>query len=183
MPARNDDLRDALRRAASALRAQGPDFALAGSYALWVFGGPEPVHDVDFVVAEPDTEKAAATLESAGFTIERTPEDWLFKACVGDDFVIDVLHRLNGVPIDATTILAAEEFDVLAIRMRVLSPTYVMTEKLNSFNEHHCNFSALLPAARAVRERLDWDELHAATAGNDFAAAFLVLADRLGIAT
>ena len=66
MPARNDDLRDALRRAASALRAQGPDFALGGSYALWVFGGPEPVHDVDFVVAEPDTEKAAATLEAAG---------------------------------------------------------------------------------------------------------------------
>ena len=183
MPARNDDLRDALRRAASALRAQGPDFALAGSYALWVFGGPEPVHDVDFVVAEPDTEKAAATLESAGFSIERTPEDWLFKACVGDDFVIDVLHRLNGVPIDATTILAAEEFDVLAIRMRVLSPTYVMTEKLNSFNEHHCDFSGLLPAVRAVREQLDWNALRAATADNDFAAAFLVLADRLGIAT
>ena len=105
VPARNDDLRDALRRAASALRAQGPDFALAGSYALWVFGGPEPVHDVDFVVAEPDTEKAAATLEAAGFTIERTPEDWLFKACVGSDFVIDVLHRLNGVAVDAETIL------------------------------------------------------------------------------
>ena len=101
----------------------GPDFALAGSYALWVFGGPEPVHDVDFVVAEPDTEKAAATLEEAGFTIERTPEDWLFKACVGDDFVIDVLHRLNGVPVEAEAILAAEEFDVLAVRMRVLAPT------------------------------------------------------------
>ncbi|MGZ8808187.1 MAG: hypothetical protein ACXWZ0_14480, partial [Mycobacterium sp.] len=80
MPARNDDLRDALKRAASALRGPGPDFALAGSYALWVFGGPEPVHDVDFVVAEPDTEKAAATLKDAGFNIERTPEDWLFKA-------------------------------------------------------------------------------------------------------
>jgi hypothetical protein len=181
VPARNDDLRDALRRAASALRAEGPDFALAGSYALWVFGGPEPVHDVDFVVAEPDTEKAAATLETAGFTIERTPEDWLFKACVGDDFVIDILHRLNGVPVDAGTILSAEEFDVLAIRMRVLSPTYVLTEKLNSLNEHHCDFSSLVPAVRAVREQLDWPLLTAATADNDFAVAFLFLADRLGI--
>ena len=181
MPARNDDLRDALRRAASALRAQGPDFALAGSYALWVFGGPEPVHDVDFVVAEPDTEKAAATLEAAGFIIERTPEDWLFKACVGDDFVIDVLHRLNGVPVDAGTILSAEEFDVLAIRMRVLSPTYVLTEKLNALNEHHCDFASLVPAVRAVREQLDWPRLVTATADNDFAAAFLFLADRLGI--
>ena len=181
MPARNDDLRDALRRAASALRAQGPEFALAGSYALWVFGGPEPVHDVDFVVAEPDTEKAAATLEAAGFTIERTPEDWLFKACVGDDFVIDVLHRLNGVPVDAGTILSADEFDVLAIRMRVLSPTYVLTEKLNALNEHHCDFASLVPAVRAVREQLDWDRLATATTDNDFAAAFLFLADRLGL--
>ncbi len=181
MPARNDDLRDALKRAASALRAQGPDFALAGSYALWVFGGPEPVHDVDFVVAEPDTEKAAATLKDAGFNIERTPEDWLFKACVGDDFVIDVLHRLNGVPVEAETVQSAEEFDVLAVRMRVLAPTHVLTEKLNALNEHHCDFAALVPGVRAVREQLDWDHLRTATKDNDFAAAFLFLADRLGL--
>ncbi|KUH95716.1 hypothetical protein AU188_20575 [Mycobacterium sp. IS-3022] len=179
VPQRNDDLRDALKRAASALRAQGPDFALAGSYALWVFGGPEPVHDVDFVVAEPDTEKAAATLEEAGFRIERTPEDWLFKACVGQDFVIDVLHRLNGVPVEKESIVAAEEHDVLAIRMRVLAPTEVMREKLNSLNEHHCDFAALLPAVRAVREQLDWEQIRADTADNPFAAAFLMLADRL----
>ncbi|MGZ8813209.1 MAG: nucleotidyltransferase [Mycobacterium sp.] len=181
MPARNDDLRDALKRAASALRAQGPDFALAGSYALWVFGGPEPVHDVDFVVAEPDTEKAAATLKDAGFNIQRTPEDWLFKACVGDEFVIDVLHRLNGVPVDAETLQTADEYDVLAVRMRVLDPTRVLTEKLNSINEHNCDFAALVPAVRAVREKLDWDHLRTATKDNDFAAAFLFLADRLGL--
>ncbi|MGV0789891.1 hypothetical protein ABQF33_23595 [Mycolicibacterium sp. XJ2] len=179
MPQRNDDLRDALKRAASALRAQGPDFALGGSYALWVFGGPEPVHDVDFVVAEPDTEKAAATLEEVGFRIERTPEDWLFKACVEDDFVIDVLHRLNGVPVDKESILAAEEYDVLAVRMRVLAPTEVMRQKLNSLNEHHCDFAALLPAVRAVREQLDWETLRTETADNPFASAFLMLADRL----
>ena len=181
MPARNDELRDALKRAASALKAHGPEFALAGSYALWVYGGPEPVHDVDFVVAEPDADTAAATLEQAGFSIERTPEDWLFKACVGDDFVIDVLHRLNGVPVDAATIRSADELDVLAIRMPVLSPTQVVTEKLCSLNEHHCDFAALLPAARAVREQVDWERVRADTADNDFAAAFLVLTDRLGI--
>ncbi|MFI5509199.1 hypothetical protein ACIA48_17160 [Mycobacterium sp. NPDC051804] len=179
MPARNDHLRDALKRAASALRAQGPDFALAGSYALWVFGAPEPVHDVDFVVAEADTEQAAATLRAAGFNIERTPEDWLFKACVGNDFVIDVLHRLNGVPVEAEAIEVAEEFDVLAIRMRVLAPTYVLTEKLNALNEHNCDFAALIPGVRAVREQVDWDHLRTATKDNDFATAFLFLADRL----
>ncbi len=181
MPARNDELRDALKRAASALKANGPEFALAGSYALWAFGGPEPVHDVDFVVAEPDADAAADTLAQAGFSIDRTPEDWLFKACVGDDFVIDVLHRLNGVPVDAATIRSAEELDVLAIRMPVLSPTHVVTEKLCSLNEHHCDFASLLPAVRAVRERVDWDTVRTDTADNDFAAAFLVLTARLGI--
>src|SRR5579875_1157331 len=96
--ATSEELREALRRAASALKAHGPQFALAGSYALWVYGAPEPVHDVDLVVAEPEVEVAVKTLAEARFTIDRTPEDWLFKACV-DDAVVDVLHRINGVPV------------------------------------------------------------------------------------
>lgn len=181
MSARNDALRDALRRSASALRAHGPEFALAGSYALWAYGGPEPAHDVDFVVAEEDAEAAALTLEKAGFRIERTLEDWLFKACVGDDFVIDVLHALNGTAVTARDVAAGEELDVLAIRMRVLPPTHVLTEKLNSLNEHNCDYSSLLPAARAVREAVDWDRVRADVAENPFASTFLVLTDKLGI--
>ena len=177
----NIDLRDALKRAASALKEHGPEFALAGSYALWAYGGPEPVHDVDFAVAEEDTEAAALTLEKAGFQIDRTPEDWLFKACVDEQFVIDVLHQLNGNPVNADDIAAAEVIDVLAIRMRVLPPTRVITEKLNALNEHHCDFAALLPVVRAVREQVNWDRLRADTSQNDFAVAFLVLTDRLGI--
>ena len=163
------------------MKADGPDFALAGSYALWVYGGPEPVHDVDFVVAESEVEVAAKSLADAGFVIERPPEDWLFKACVGDDFVIDVLHRLNGVPVDATTLECAPSHDVLAVPMRVLPPTDVITEKLCSLGEHHCDFASLLPSARAVREQVDWDSVRTDTAHNDFAVAFLVLTDRLGI--
>jgi hypothetical protein len=180
VPARNDELRDALKRAASAFKAHGPEFALAGSYALWVHGGPEPVHDVDFVVAEEDAEIAAKTLEEAGFRIDRPPEDWLFKACTGD-VVVDVLHRLNGVPVDPTTIRGADVMEVLAIAMAVLAPTLVVTEKLSSLNEHHCDFAALLPAVRAVREQVNWDQVRRDTADHDFAAAFLFLTDRLGI--
>lgn len=181
LPPRNDELRNALKRVASALKANGPDFALGGGYALWVYGGPEPVHDVDFVVPESDVEAAAATLANAGFRIERTPEDWLFKACVADEFVVDVLHRLNGVPVDKETIRSAEVHEVLAIAMPVLSATHVVTEKLCALNEHHCDFASLLPGVRAVREQVDWDRVRADTADNDFAAAFLVLTDRLRI--
>lgn len=96
-------LREALRGAASALKEHGPRFALAGSYALWAYGAPEPSHDVDLAVAEADVETAVATLTNAGFVIERPPEDWLFKARTGDTLV-DVLHRINGVPVDADTL-------------------------------------------------------------------------------
>lgn len=180
--ASNEQLREALRRAASALKAHGPRFALAGSYALWVYGAPEPVHDVDFAVAESDADAAAQTLAKAGFVIDRTPEDWLFKAGL-DGAVVDVLHRINGVPVDADLLDSAASRDVLALRMPVLSPTQVMTQKLCALTEHHCDFASLLPAVRAVREQLNWDRLRADTVGNDFAVAFLVLADRLGITT
>jgi hypothetical protein len=177
---RQEQLRDALKRAASALKQQGPRFALGGSYALWVHGAPEPVHDVDIVVAEPDADHAARTLEEAGFTVERTPEDWLFKAYL-DEAMVDVLHRLSGIPVDAELLERSEEQEVLGLRMPVLPPTEMITVKLLSLNEHHCNFEGLLPSVRAVRERLDWDRIRKDTADNDFAVAFLVLTDRLGI--
>jgi hypothetical protein len=40
---------------------------LAGSYALWAYGVPEPSHDVDLVVIESDVTTAVATLTEAGF--------------------------------------------------------------------------------------------------------------------
>ncbi|OMC22966.1 nucleotidyltransferase [Mycobacterium colombiense] len=179
-PGCTPQLRDALRAAASALKENGPRFALAGSYALWAYGAPEPSHDVDLVVAEPDVEAAVATLAGAGFVIERPPEDWLFKARIADTLV-DVLHRINGVPVDTGTLDRAEQYDVLAIKMPVLPPTMVLVQQLRSLGEHHCDFAKLLPAVRAVRERLDWDAIRTQTADNDYAIAFLVLVDRLGL--
>ncbi|RAU97561.1 hypothetical protein DQP58_07610 [Mycobacterium colombiense] len=173
-------LREALRRAASALKESGPRFTLAGSYALWAYGAPEPSHDVDLVVAEAEVEAAVATLAGAGFAIERPPEDWLFKARTAG-VLVDILHRINGVPVDADTLDRAEQRDVLAIRMPVLPPTMVLVQQLRSLDEHHCDFAKLLPAVRAVRERLDWKAIRAQTADNDYAVAFLVLVDRLGL--
>ncbi|MGP4057141.1 nucleotidyltransferase [Mycobacterium sp. 4D054] len=179
----HDDLRESLRRAASALKADGPPFALAGSYALWVHGGPEPTHDVDFVVTEQDVEAAAATLSKAGFDIRRPPEDWLFKAALGVDepALIDVLHHINGVPVDIELIDRARVQDVLALSIPVLTPTAVVTQKLRALNEHHCDFARLIPSVRAVREQLDWPALRQNTADNPFAVAFLFLCENLRI--
>jgi hypothetical protein len=175
-----DQLRTALRNAASSLKSDGPPFALAGSYALWAYGGPEPCHDVDFVVTEADTEEAAGTLKRAGFDIERTAEDWLFKAhwC---DATADVLHRVNGTPVDTDLLARAEQRAVLAITMPVLPPTTVMIQKLLALDEHYCDFAHLLPPVRAIREHLDWNAITEQVSDNPYAAAFLVLVQRLGL--
>ena len=174
-------MREALRASASALKAAGVPFALAGSYALWVFGGPEGDHDVDFAVPEVVVEDAVRALASAGFEIERPPEDWLFKAW-RQGVMVDVLHRLVGVPVDHALVSATEQHDVLGVRMPVLPPTVVMTTKALSLSEQYCDLATLLPGARAARERIDWTRVAAAAVDHPYAEAFLFLARRLGIA-
>ena len=181
MSDQQDALRDALRRSAAALTDADTPFALGGSYALWVNGAPEPAHDVDLVVAEQDVDRAATVLAAAGFAVDRPPEGWLIKAALGGA-TVDVLHRLHGEPVDPDTLAGAERRQVLAVWMPVLTATHVITVKLLTMDEHYCDFGALLPVVRAVREQLDWPAIAKDTADNDFAVAFLVLAQRLGIA-
>ena len=173
-------LRDALKRSASALKADCVPFALAGSYALWVHGAPESTHDVDLIVPETAVEEAARSLDTAGFRIERPPEDWLFKAHL-DGAMVDVLHRLNGDPVDQQLLERAEDTEVLGLRIPVLPPIEVVSTKLRALTERYCDFGELLPPVRAVREQLDWSRLREEARDNPFAEAFLVLTDRLGI--
>lgn len=175
-----ESLRVALKRSASVLKQSGVRFALGGSYALWVRGAPESEHDVDYVVSEADVERVADAFAAEGLTVQRPPEDWLLKVIV-DGVTVDVLHRLAGEPVSAEILDRAETIEVLSIRMPVLGATDLIATRLQVMSEHYCDFGALLPAVRAVREQLDWPRLRDETAGNDFAAAFLFLTERLGI--
>ena len=174
----------------SALKADGIPFALGGGYALWVHGGPEPSHDVDLVVAETDVEMAANSMAAAApLRIERPPEDWLFKAYLDDDSadameepaLVDVLHRLAGIPVTKELLDTSNEYEVLGIRIPVLPPTPIMIAKLQSFSEHYCDFEQPLLVVRAIREQLDWAEIRKASQDHPFAEAFLFLLERLGV--
>jgi Uncharacterised nucleotidyltransferase len=171
---------EALKRVAVGLKQSGLRFALAGGYAAWARGAPEPSHDVDFVVRRDDAEQAYAVLEDAGLTVEQPPEDWLFKVFT-DGTMVDIAYRLNSSPVDATVLDRAEEVEVLSIAMPVLSSTDILTSKLNALDEHYCDYSKLLPVARALREQVNWDRVRADTTENDFAVTGLFLLDRLGI--
>ena len=176
----HEELRAALKQVAALLREADVPYALAGSYALWVRGAPETDHDVDFVLPEEYVKRAADELSAAGLAVTQPPEGWLVKVASGD-VVVDLLHHAAGEPIDDALLARAKPLEVLSVEMPVLDPTDVLSAKLRSLSEHSCDFGALLPAVRAVREQVDWSRLRHETAGNDFAVAFLVLTDRLGI--
>jgi hypothetical protein len=173
-------LREALKTVAVILKESGIPFALAGGYALWARGGPEPDHDVDFVVAEEDAEKAAALLAEQDLKVVQPPEDWLFKVYV-DDAMVDVLFRLNAESVSRELFTTVDAIEVESVEMPVLSATALMTAKLLALEEHACDLGRLVPTARAVREQVDWEAVLAEARVNDFALTALFLFDRLDI--
>jgi hypothetical protein len=176
-----EGLREALKRTAVALKQGNVAFALGGGYAGWALGGPEPEHDVDFLVAENDAEQAERVLADAGLKVEHPPEDWLFKV-YSDGAMVDVIFRVVGRPVEAPLLERAQDRDVLSVHMPVLGATDLLATKMLALSEHSCDFGKVLPAARALREQVDWDRLRADTEQSPYATAFLFLAERLGIA-
>jgi hypothetical protein len=179
-PSDRDEIRDLLKRTAVALKEGDVPFALCGGYAAWVRGAPEPDHDADFLVPEAESERAAKVLADAGLEVQDPPEDWLTKVVSGNSFV-DVLWRTCGHPVETDLIARAESLPVLSVHMPVLQATDIVVTKLMALDEHYCDFSRMLPVARALREQVDWSEVGTAVAGNDFAVVFLDLLDRLGV--
>ncbi|MGY1812897.1 nucleotidyltransferase family protein [Blastococcus sp. SYSU D00820] len=179
-PSDRDEIRDLLKRTAVALKQADVPFALCGGYAAWVRGAPEPDHDADFLVPAAEAERAAKVLAEAGLEVADPAEDWLTKVVQGNSFV-DVLWRTCGRPVESDLIERAEELPVLSVHMPVLAATDILTTKLMALDEHYCDFSRLLPVARALREQVDWDLVRRDVADNDFASVFLELLARLGV--
>lgn len=180
MTGEQDRLREALKLVAVALKEGQVAFALAGGYALWARGAPEPHHDVDFVIAEEDRDRVASLLGERGLEVVDPPEDWLFKVFV-EGAMVDLLFRLNGDPVVADDLSDVDVIEVESVQMPVLGATLLMSAKLNALDERACDLAKILPAARAVREQVDWAEVADAVADNDFAVVTLQLLERLGV--
>ncbi len=174
------DLREALKAVAVGLKQSGLPFALIGGYAVWARGGPEPDHDVDFLVAERDALEAAQALAGRDFNVVQPPEDWLFKVFV-EGAMVDVIFRPSGKPADRALVERATTEEVLSVQMPVLPATELLAQRLGAMDEHSCDFARMVPVARALREQVDWARVAEETADNDFAAAALFLLRRLAI--
>jgi predicted nucleotidyltransferase len=175
-----EELLEALKHAAAALRDTGVRFALGGGLAIWARGGPETEHDVDLFVKAEDAERALQALETAGFRTEEPPEGWLYKAW-RDGVMVDVIFAPTGLTVDDAWLDRAEELEVHAVRMPVMLAEDVLVAKLLAMREHEVDYDQVLEIARTVREQIDWDELRSRTNGSPYAKAFFTLVDELGL--
>jgi len=175
-----DAIEATLKRTVAALREAEIPFLLGGSLASWARGGPETRKDLDFMVRRDDAERALQVLAEAGMRPERPPEEWLLKAWDGE-LCVDLIHGPRGLELDDEALARGEELHVLGITIPVLAVDDLMTTKLMALGEHALDYSSVLQIARALRERIDWPTLRRRTEGSPYAAAFFVLAERLGV--
>jgi predicted nucleotidyltransferase len=169
-----------LKRVAGILREHEIPFLLGGGLAAWARGGPESGHDLDLMLKQPDAERALEALEEAGLQTERPPEGWLYKAYDGD-LMIDLIFEPSGQPIDDEVFARAEELNVSAVPMQVISLEDLFVTKLSSLHEHELDYDGVVQMARPVREQVDWDDVRRRTADSPYAAAFFTLIEELGI--
>ena len=174
------DLEDALKKSAAALRGADVAFLLGGSLASWARGGPETRHDLDLIIRPEDVERAVAALQAAGMRYEDPPEEWLAKVWNGNT-LIDLIHHPKGVPVDSALIERGEVMSVLGMEMRVMALEDVLVTKLMALTEHSLRYESLLAISRALREKVDWDDVRARTEVSPFARAFFVMLEGLGI--
>lgn len=99
-----------------------------------------------------------AALSAGGIGIVKAPEDWLIKGRDGDED-IDLILDLAGRPVGRELLERADVRAVDSVHMPVLAPTDLMDSRLTAWCEHYCDFADLLPMARMLRERIDWELL------------------------
>jgi predicted nucleotidyltransferase len=175
-----DQLLEAMKKAARALKDADIPFVLGGGLACWARGGPKTEHDVDLLVKPEHAEQAQQALADAGMRTERPPEDWLLKA-YDNGVLIDLIFSPKGGTIDDEIFRRAEDLEVHAMRLKVAPLEDVIAQKLLALSEQNPNFASVLELGRSLREQVDWDDVRERTKESPFAKAYFTLLEELEI--
>jgi predicted nucleotidyltransferase len=176
-----DALRETMKKAAAALRDADVPYLLGGGLACWARGGPETDHDLDFMVKPEDAERAQEALAAVGMRPENPPEDWLLKAYDSNDVLVDIIFRPASGPITDEVFARADEREVDAVRMRLMSLEDILVTKLLALSETHLDYESVLDIARPLREQIDWDEVRERASESPYARGFFALAEELDV--
>jgi predicted nucleotidyltransferase len=153
---------------------------LGGGLAAWARGGPESDHDLDLMLKPEDADTALDVLAEAGMRPERPPEGWLYKAWDENEVMVDLIFEPTGLPITDETFERAEDMEVEALPMKVMSLEDVFVTKLLAMDEQSLDYKPVLQMARSLREQIDWGDVRERTQ-SPYAAAFFTLVEELGI--
>src|SRR5688500_16474795 len=175
-----DEISETLKKVVAALRDNEIPHLLGGSLAFWAHGGPERRKDLDFMIKPEDGERALEALAAEGLRTEKPPEGWLYKAWEGD-VLVDLIFHPKGMEIDDSVIARGEDLEVLSMPLKVMALEDVMCTKLLALHEHHLDYSSLVQMARALREKVDWEEVRARTDKSPFARAFFTMIEGIGV--
>jgi predicted nucleotidyltransferase len=169
-----------LKKVSGILRENEIPFLLGGGLAAWARGGPESGHDLDLMLKKPDADRALEALEGEGLRTERPPEGWLYKA-FDDDVMVDLIFEPSGCPMDDEVFERAEELNVNAVPIDVMSLEDVFVTKLTALREHELDYESVVQMARPIREQVDWERVRDRTKDSPYAQAFFTLVEELGI--
>ena len=175
-----EGLQRTITEVVSALGGAEVPFALTGGSAVYGRGGPPTTHDVDVLVCPEHVDDAVRALVEAGMRAEDPPEDWLTKVYCGE-WMVDIIFRPNERPVTEAVLASAEVLRVGSMTAPVMPATCLLVDKLLVLGPHRCDLAELLPVARALREQVDWCEVAGQTSDSPYAAAFLLLLERLHI--
>jgi hypothetical protein len=170
-----------LKLAVATLRDAEVPFVLAGSFAAWARGGPEPQKDLDLMLKPEHAQAALEALVRAGMRPERPPEEWLLKAW-HEEVMVDLIFCPAGLEMTDEVFERAESMPVMSVQTPVMALEDVLITKLYALDEHSLDFTQLLGIARALREQIDWRQLRARTSDSAYAKAFFTLVTELGVA-
>jgi hypothetical protein len=152
-----------LRETRDALDASGVPYLFLGGVASQALGRPRWTHDADVIVAPGEAERALEALARAGFRIQRTDPEWLFKA-LKDDVLVDLVFRSMGigdhppVALDDAMLERATQEEIEGIAIRVLPPEDLVVIKALVWKEHTPrHWHDALAVLR--RPDIDWDYL------------------------
>jgi predicted nucleotidyltransferase len=169
-----------LRKVVAILREAEIPYLVGGSLAAWARGGPEVTNDLDLMVRRADAERALELLVDAGMRPERPPEEWLLKAWDGE-VLVDLIFRTVEGEVTDEVLASGEEMTVTSVAMNVLRLEDMFALRLQTLNEHHLDYAALLKMARELREQVDWDAVRARVRHTPYGRAFFTMLEGLGV--
>ncbi|MYZ47084.1 nucleotidyltransferase [Propylenella binzhouense] len=155
---------DAVEFYAEALRTLstcGPDFLVAGTFAVGAYTGiSRPTKDIDIFCKPGDYPRILHCFAARGYQTEIEDERWLAKVRRGELFFDVIFNSTAGVtPVTDQWFEEVREAEIFGTRVRVLPPTELIWSKAFVQNRNRYDGADIAHVMLKEHENIDWRRL------------------------